>query len=188
MNRKMNQFKRIFLTGMPGCGKTVVGRYLAEIMLLPFIDLDAVISKNAGMDINRIFAELGETQFRRMEAHWLREVSSHESEFVLATGGGAPCFHGNIEFMNSVGVTVFLDVHLDELCLRLMRRGTSKRPLLRHLSEEKLRSELHEKFEQRRPYYTQSKIRVLHPDNVSPVQRARDIKQELWRLKEESQA
>ena len=180
----MDRFGRIFLTGMPGSGKTVVGRFLAKIMQLSFIDLDLVIAEKAGMDINRIFAELGEEQFRQMEAEWLREAGNPELEFVLATGGGAPCFHENMQYMNAIGVTVFLDVPLDELCWRLIGRGTSKRPLLRDLSDEEVRVELHQKYEQRQVFYRQAQIHVIHSGDVSPLQRARDIEQALGQLKE----
>ena len=169
---------------MPGSGKTVVGRLLAKIMQLSFIDLDLVIAEKAGMDINRIFTELGEEYFRKMEAEWLREAGTSEQEFVLATGGGAPCFHENMQYMNAVGVTVFLDVPLDELCWRLISRGTSKRPLLRQLSDEELRVEIHKKYEQRQSFYRQAKIHVIHSGDVSPMRRARDIEQALDQLKE----
>lgn len=173
---------------MPGSGKTVVGRFLAKIMQLSFVDLDLVIAEKAGMDINRIFAELGEEHFRKIEAEWLREAGNPEQEFVLATGGGAPCFHENMQYMNAVGVTVFLDVPLDELCWRLIRRGTSKRPLLRHLSDEELRVELYDKYEQRQPFYRQAKIHVIHSGDVSPMRRAWDIEQALDQLKEKPKA
>jgi shikimate kinase len=104
--------RKIYLTGMPGCGKSKVGRILAERLHLPFVDLDVVIAGAEGMEINRIFAERGEPWFRELEARWLRE-SSAVPAFVMATGGGAPCFYGNMEYMNGAGISVFLDVPLE---------------------------------------------------------------------------
>lgn len=177
---------RIYLTGMPGCGKSKVGRMLAERMQLPFVDLDVLIARAEGMEINRIFAGRGEAYFREQEAHWLREASA-EPAFVMATGGGAPCFHGNMEYMNDEGVTVFLDVPLDDLCARLMRQGISKRPLLKHLGGEQLCRELAEKYALRLPFYSKARLIFNHPAEIRAEDRAAEIDAALRNLEKESQ-
>ncbi len=150
----------IFLTGMPGSGKTRIGRALARRLHLPFFDLDHEIVKATGMEIPRIFAEYGEDYFRERERDTLRAVTSREKHFVLATGGGTPCFFDNMAFMNGKGVTVFLHVPLRDLYERLLAGGTFQRPLLKDKTPEALLKELQEKYNERRPFYKQAEIEV----------------------------
>ena len=122
---------KIFLIGMPGAGKTTLGRALAAHYALPFLDLDAEIVVRAGQVIPAIFLEHGEAHFRQLEAEVLREISARPGPLVLATGGGTPCFYDNIKVLNSNGLTVWLDVPVPVLAARLAA-GAEKasRPLL----------------------------------------------------------
>lgn len=120
---------KIFLIGLPGSGKTTIGRALAERLAIPFVDLDVEVEKKEGCSIGQIFEREGEPYFRQAEASVLREISTTHDSFVMATGGGTPCFYEGIEFMNGHGVTVFLDVPLDMLLKRLSKSGVAERPL-----------------------------------------------------------
>ncbi len=119
---------KIFLIGMPGSGKSVIGKQLALHFDLPFIDLDSAIEEAAGKSVQEIFKADGEAYFRQKEAEQLREKSSSMLGFVMATGGGAPCFHNGMEVIHQVGVSIYLDVPLDELVKR--NSNNSSRPLL----------------------------------------------------------
>ena len=79
-------------------GKTAVGRELAARLALPFVDLDRLIEQSAGATIPELFDRDGEEAFRRLEAAVLAEVAAGPPA-VVATGGGAPCFHGGIDVM-----------------------------------------------------------------------------------------
>ncbi len=144
---------RIFLIGMPGSGKTRIGRALAKRLQMPFFDLDHEIEKEGKKSIPEIFLIEGENYFRIVEKDVLRKVIDREKQCVLATGGGAPCFFDNMAYMNQNGITIFLNVPLKDLYERLVKRGTNTRPLLKDMTSGELKIELQQKFNDRIPYY-----------------------------------
>ena len=101
---------RIFLTGYMGAGKTTLGKAFARKLNVPFIDLDWYIEERFHKTVGELFTERGEAGFRELERNMLHEVAEFEN-VVISTGGGAPCFYDNMEFMNRTGKTVFLNVH-----------------------------------------------------------------------------
>lgn len=156
---------RIYLIGMPGSGKSAVGRKLAEILQLPFVDLDAEIEKAEGMQISRIFEEFGEARFRKVESETLRAWASRADAFIMATGGGAPCFHKGIDIINESGTAIYLDVPANELASRIA--AEAHRPLIRDSDREVTLIRL---LENRRSTYEQAKYRIdaaQAPDEVA---------------------
>ena len=152
--------KKYFLLGMPSSGKSTVGKLLAAQLGVKFIDLDKVIVNKTGMNIPDIFEQKGEDHFRELERKYLNEIIGAEENFVLATGGGAPCFFDNMEVMNKAGVTIFLDLPIKDLYEKLSKKGTRKRPLLKDFSENALYEELMKKYMERKPYYEKARIKV----------------------------
>jgi shikimate kinase len=140
--------QKIFLIGLPGSGKTTMGLELGLHLTLPFVDLDQEIERSAKQSIMNIFDENGEAYFRQLEKTQLEEVSKSISSFVMATGGGTPCFFENLELMNQQGVTVFVNTPIETIKERL-EKDTS-RPLMRNNSLENLLSK-------RVEYYCQAK-------------------------------
>ena len=136
--------KSIYLCGFMGCGKSHIGRLLAEQKGMPFVDLDSYIVKKEGRSIPEIFEQSGEPYFRQLEAECLKEL---EGGYVVATGGGTLINDGTAEFANAHGVTVFLDAEF-ELCYGRIKNDTN-RPLVMNNTEEQLR----ELFEKRREIY-----------------------------------
>ena len=121
----------LYLIGLPGSGKTTLGRRLAQLYGRQFLDLDAVIVATAGQDIPAIFAAEGEAGFRQREAAALREVAARPEALVVATGGGTPCFHDNMAVLLATGMVLWLDVALGTLARRLARsQQAGTRPLL----------------------------------------------------------
>ena len=102
------QTMNIAIIGMPGCGKTSVGRRLAEITGRKFYDIDELIAHKAGKAIERIFAEDGEEAFRNLEADILFDISK-KSGGVIATGGGVVKIGANRRLLSRNSVVVFLD-------------------------------------------------------------------------------
>lgn len=147
----------IFLTGYMASGKTTLGRALARHLGVEFIDLDFYIEQRYRMKVPQIFAEKGEEGFRRLEAVILREAGEFEN-VVISCGGGTPCFGDNMEFMNSRGVTVFLDAPADVICRRL-RLAPSKRPIVAKYTAEELPAFVKGHLASRLPHYEKSKIR-----------------------------
>lgn len=155
---------KIFLIGMPGAGKSTLGKQLADRMLLPIIDLDKQLERSENITIPELFRERGEEYFREVEARLLRELSVQQHSFVMATGGGAPCFHQSLEFMKEQGIVVFLDVALDAIYDRV--KNSSDRPLLSLESEEELRLRLENLRGKRLPFYSQAHI-AFSGENLS---------------------
>lgn len=151
---------RVFLTGFMGAGKSYVGRRLAERLGYPFLDLDKLVEEQARASITDLFARIGESSFRDLESTLLRELDNLPM-FVLATGGGTPCSHGNMGWMNAHGTTVFLDVHPDILARRLGPER-AHRPLLHGHAD--LGSIIRQRLGDRRACYEAAKVRVVYDD------------------------
>lgn len=156
---------KIFLIGFMGSGKTHWGRKLSEKLGIRFFDLDEQVSEQAGKTITAIFEEEGEEAFRRMEKEVLHIITESHESFVMACGGGTPCYFNNIGYMNQSGTTVWISTPLETLYERLVQEK-DKRPLIRELSEEQLKGFIAKKFADRKIYYEQAQLRV----DEQPVQ------------------
>jgi shikimate kinase len=157
---------KIYLIGLLGSGKSVLGKKLAELAKLPFIDLDDALEEQEGMKVSEIFSGKGEEYFREIESVALRK-QSETSEFVMATGGGTPCFHDNMFFMNQTGVTIFLDTPVQEIVKRMDSSQRKSRPLLAGVADNQLEEKLKDIFAQRLPYYQQAHY-TMNGVNVTP--------------------
>lgn len=142
---------RIFLVGYMGAGKTTLGRALAKTLGLQFVDLDCYIEERYHKTIPQIFADKGENGFRELEKRMLHEAGEFEN-VVISTGGGTPCFFDNMDYMNSQGTTVYLDVPVERLFIRLSI-ARHKRPLIKEKNDEELRAFISEQLEKREGYY-----------------------------------
>ncbi|MEE3381036.1 MAG: shikimate kinase [Succiniclasticum sp.] len=105
--------KNIVLIGMPGCGKTTFGRYLAELLQMDFIDADPEIEKDTGKTIPELFA-VSEDWFRQCETATVRRLARLEGK-VLAMGGGVILRPENIRALKENGVVIYLDRHPDDI-------------------------------------------------------------------------
>ena len=132
------QMKNIVLVGMPGCGKSTVGKALAKRLSRPFFDADQEIVKRAGKSIPEIFQTEGEAGFRKIETEVLFDLC-RQSGAVIATGGGAVTVPKNHDILRQNSLVVFLNRDIAVL-------PTNGRPL----SEQ---NDLHEMFRQRLPLY-----------------------------------
>jgi shikimate kinase len=149
---------KLYLIGLPGSGKSSLGKKLAEEAKIPFIDLDDVIEQEAGISISKIFAEKGEEYFRSLEAVALRQQSK-APEFVMACGGGTPCFHDNMKFINEAGTSFFLNIALEEIINRFRTTNEQgSRPLLAGSNAESLEQKLSALLTLRLPFYSQASI------------------------------
>lgn len=156
---------KIFLIGFMGAGKTHWGRLLSEKLGIRFFDLDEQVTEHAGKSIPEIFATEGEEQFRLLEKEVLYIITESHESFVMACGGGSPCYFNNIEYMNQSGTTVWINTPLDTLFDRLVKEK-DKRPLIKELSVEQLRWFISKKFADRKIYYEQANVTV----DEEPVQ------------------
>ncbi|HOK27330.1 MAG TPA: shikimate kinase [Bacteroidales bacterium] len=147
---------RIYLTGFMGSGKTTAGKKLATAAGWDFIDLDHEIEKKEGKSISQIFTLHGEDYFRNSEAETLRNLITLKDS-VIATGGGTPCFHGNMNYMLATGIVVYLKLKPEEIKKRLSAEQ-AERPLLIGISEEELLGFIRKKLGEREKYYNMAHI------------------------------
>ncbi len=131
--RILNEKRNIVLIGMPGSGKTTVGKALAESLGKTFIDTDDLITEEYG-DISSIFSQKGEGFFRDIEAVAVKKVSL-KNGLVIATGGGAVLRRENVDYLKHNGVLFFLDRPLGDII------PTEDRPLSRDFEALKKRYE-----------------------------------------------
>lgn len=147
-----------------GSGKTYCGRELSQKLSIPFFDLDEQVITHEGKSINEIFGAKGEEYFRMLEKDVLHIITESHESFVMACGGGAPCYFNNIEFMKKSGTTVWLNTPVEILFKRLLKER-AQRPLLKDLSDEQLKSFIIKKFSDRRMYYEQAEI-IVEGENL----------------------
>jgi len=151
---------KIFVLGMPGSGKTTLGRSLARLKAVAFVDLDEQIERESGKIVRQIFDEQGESAFRKLEARVLREWCTREQDFVMATGGGTPCFADNIQVINRSGLSLFLDVNPDMITERLRKTDLTTRPLFANVKAEDLKKKIEEMRSQRVSFYHLAHVRL----------------------------
>ena len=150
---------KYFIVGYMACGKTRRGRIMATELGIRFIDLDCYIADREHRTIPEIFAAEGEQGFRKLETRYLQEICELYEDFVLSTGGGAPCFNHNMDYMNAQGQTIFLNTDISILTARLIR-GKQKRPLVSGLKDEEIHDFVRKHLEQRLPYYKMAKEEI----------------------------
>ena len=148
---------------MPGSGKTTFGRKIAQELYRVFIDLDREIEKSSGKTIPEIFSQQGESAFREIEKNCLRDIVARHDKFLLATGGGAPCFHDNMEFMKQNGLVVFLNQSVDYIVGRVLRKK-HKRPMIEKLDDSEVQSEIAQMHKKRLPFYQEAHVVLDHDD------------------------
>lgn len=148
-----------------GAGKSYWGKQLAEHFSLPYFDLDEVIVEREDMPVADIFSEKGEEYFRNLESEVLRELTLSNDTFLIACGGGTPCFSDAMDFMNENGITIWLNPSIPVIVERLQRKQY-KRPLIQDLSQEDLLSFTERKLAERQQFYEQSQI-IISDDEIS---------------------
>jgi shikimate kinase len=157
-----------------GSGKTTLGKKIAKKMNLPFIDSDREIEERHQKSIGDIFTENGESFFRTLETDYITSLQNKD-EFVLATGGGMPCFGKNMELLNNLGTTFYLERSSKELANRLFN-AKSRRPLIEGMEQEELLSFIEERLSMREEYYKSANVVLGRDDQtVSTIEEVANL-------------
>lgn len=147
-----------------GCGKSTIGKQLAESLDYNFTDLDSYIEQKTSKSIKEIFSENDEVYFRELEKDFLQEVIQKEN-IIISTGGGTPCFHNNMELILQNGVSIYLEMNVGNLAKRLCDEKQN-RPLINNISCNKLEGFINSKLDERKRFYAQANY-TINPEEIS---------------------
>lgn len=164
---------KLFLIGYMGVGKSYWGRKLANYWNVHFIDLDDEIAMQEKLVITDIFQQKGEIYFRQLEQKTLQQYIQKYENFVMACGGGTPCFYDNLVKMRSVGSIVWLNPSTKILLQRLQEEQV-KRPLIKDLNVQALEKFIEQQIKEREKYYNQADI-IINDLGISIEELAKTI-------------
>ena len=145
--------KSVVLIGFMGAGKTSLGKAVAKLLQVPFLDTDCLIEQSEGLTINEIFAQKGEAYFRSLETQTVQKLGDRDGRFVLSVGGGLPLRKINQPLLHRAGCVVYLKAGVLTLKERLAKDTT--RPLLRQ-GEGTLEEKITRILAQREPVYLEA--------------------------------
>lgn len=162
----------IYLVGMMGAGKSTLGKAIADLMDMKFVDMDELIEQQENQPIPQIFADRGEDYFRKVESDILQSLSAAQG-LVIATGGGSPCFFEGMDIMLGTGRVVWLQRSLKRIYQDIQN---SDRPIAQRMKF----NAFQRLFRKRKPTYKQAHLAVRNSDKPPLV--ALRLKKKLSRL------
>lgn len=156
---------KIYLIGFMGCGKTHWARILSDKLQIPFFDLDIEIEQKAGKSIPEIFAREGEEAFRVLEKETLYDITEKHEAFVMASGGGTPCFYNGIDYLKKNGTVIWINCSTECLYKRLVGEKDS-RPLIRNIPDKELKAYIVKKYSARKIFYQKADV-IVSEETIS---------------------
>ena len=164
---------KIVLLGYMACGKSAVGKNLAKILNIQFIDLDNFIEENEKLTISEIFDTKGEIYFRKKETEYLKKILKKDENFIISLGGGTPCYGNNMEIIEKHTNSFYLNASISTIFNRL-KNETAKRPLVATIGLEKLEEYIAKHLFERRAFYSKAKQTITVNDK-SIIEIVREI-------------
>lgn len=165
---------KIVLVGYMGSGKSTIGKEISKIVGISFYDLDEVIEKKEQKSIKNIFETKGEIYFRKIEHEILNDFLESNDSFILALGGGTPCYANNHVFLQNKDISSFyLKMSVEALVSRL-KNEKEKRPIIANLSNDELDEFVRKHLFDRNYYYLQSK-HIISTENKSVKEISEEI-------------
>lgn len=166
---------KVILLGYMASGKSTISKSLATILNIEAMDLDDYIVDKENDSIKNIFKNKGEIYFRKQENIYLNELINGGKNFVLALGGGTPCYANNIDFIKNLPNSFYLKANLNTLFERL-HIEKENRPLISELNNVKLKEFIAKHLFERAPFYEQAS-HIINIDEKSIESIVNEIKE-----------
>ena len=160
----------LYLIGFMGVGKTTIGKQIAALNKVVFIDTDSQIEKETSKSIKEIFETDGEIAFRKLETDTIRSINR---KAIIACGGGLPAHNNNIEYLKHKGTVIYLKASTETLIKRL-EKNKNKRPLISKLTNDKLLEFIRKILKEREETYKQADY-TIETDNKTVKEVLREI-------------
>jgi len=160
----------LYLIGFMGVGKTTIGKQIAALNKVVFIDTDRQIEKETSKSIKEIFETDAEIGFRKLETDTIRSINR---KAIIACGGGLPVHNNNIEYLKRKGVVIYLKASTETLVKRL-EKNKNKRPLISNLTNDKQLEFIRKTLKEREKAYNQADY-TIETDNKTVKEVLRDI-------------
>jgi len=160
----------LYLIGFMGVGKTTIGKQIAALNKVVFIDTDSQIEKETSKSIKEIFETDGEIAFRKLETDTIRSINR---KAIIACGGGLPAHNNNIEYLKHKGTVIYLKASTETLIKRL-EKNKNKRPLISNLTNEKRLEFIRKILKEREKSYKQADY-TIETDNKTVKEVLREI-------------
>ena len=160
----------LYLIGFMGVGKTTIGKQIAALNKVVFIDTDSQIEKETSKSVKEIFETDGEIAFRKLETDTIRSINR---KAIIACGGGLPAHNNNIEYLKHKGIVIYLKASTETLIKRL-EKNKNKRPLISNLTNEKRLEFIRKILKERERSYKQADY-TIETDNKTVKEVLREI-------------
>jgi shikimate kinase len=160
--------RHVVLIGLPGSGKTTVGKLVADTLQAPFVDIDAIVARKEGRPISMIFAEKGEAVFREMERVEM-EAALGGTPAIIAPGGGWAAQPGALSSVQQRGLVVYLKTRAETAASRAAPQGN--RPVL--MGEDPT-LQMRQLLKEREPFYVLADATV-ETDRKAPAKVVEEI-------------
>lgn len=172
--------KPIYLIGYRATGKSIIGKEIAEILEVPFIDLDELIKREAGKEIAEIVAEDGWNAFRELEQQALSILAAREEPVVVSCGGGAVVHKEVWPLIKKKALVVWLKARPETILARIAQDSTSQmqRPRLTN-NGSTMEEEIEQTMLERYPLYKHYSDMAIETDFMNPTQVAQKIVEEV---------
>lgn len=160
----------LYLIGFMGVGKTTIGKQIAALNKVIFIDTDSQIEKETSKSIKEIFETDGEIAFRKLETDTIHSI---DRKAIIACGGGLPAHNNNIEYLKHKGIVIYLKASTETLIKRL-EKNKNKRPLISNLTNEERLEFIRKILKEREKTYKQADY-TIETDNKTVKEVLREI-------------
>ncbi len=157
--------KLIFLIGFMGCGKSTISKLLAKKIKCQYLDLDQYIKKEQNCSIIDLFKFQGEAYFRQVESEALTHIVNLNKPFVIALGGGTPCFNNNLSTILNAGLVFYLKTPA-QILLNRTQNNQSRRPLLKNKTIDELKIYLDKMLNEREVFYNKAHY-IINTENLN---------------------